>query len=280
MSTELSISKEKPLLYTKDRLLRLYGLDLFAAFSSAAMVSPFIAIVDRSIIENLNGKRQLTDGLKYGLRSFLSNPFQFTVSPQFRIVLGLYFSTYTTANLVETTCENYSVDPVKTSLYKFITTSITNIGLCVYKDKVFARMFGVTASRALPKLSYFLFAARDSLTIAASFTAPPYIASWLQQTASFSQKSSQVAAQLACPAIVQLASTPVHLYALDIYNRPGATIANRTFLIRKEYLKSTLARIGRIGPAFVLVVLAIRLLEVTDHVYKLFNRIFFALLHL
>ncbi|KAI8047409.1 uncharacterized protein B0P05DRAFT_560746 [Gilbertella persicaria] len=224
MSTELSISKEKPLLYTKDRLLRLYGLDLFAAFSSAAMVSPFIAIVDRSIIENLNGKRQLTDGLKYGLRSFLSNPFQFTVSPQFRIVLGLYFSTYTTANLVETTCENYSVDPVKTSLYKFITTSITNIGLCVYKDKVFARMFG--------------------------FTAPPYIASWLQQTASFSQKSSQVAAQLACPAIVQLASTPVHLYALDIYNRPGATIANRTFLIRKEYLKSTLARIGRIGPAF------------------------------
>ncbi|KAI8373707.1 hypothetical protein BD560DRAFT_446225 [Blakeslea trispora] len=246
-----TFQNEEPLLHTKDRLIKLYGVDFMSAFASAAMVAPFIAIVDRSIIENLNGKRKLMDGLKYGLRTFVSQPMQFTLSPQFRIVLGLYFSTYTTANLVETTCEQYSIDPTRTSLYKFITTSVTNIGLCVYKDKVFARMFGVAASRALPKLSYFLFAARDSLTIAASFTAPVHIAHLLQQT-SFqpSSKSANTIAQLSCPAIVQIVSTPVHLLGLDLYNRPGVSMASRNQLIRKEYFKSTLARVGRIGPAF------------------------------
>lgn len=50
MSTELKSSQNKqqvPLLYTKERLLKLYGIDLIAAVSSAAMVSPFIAVVDR-----------------------------------------------------------------------------------------------------------------------------------------------------------------------------------------------------------------------------------------
>ncbi|EPB89649.1 hypothetical protein HMPREF1544_03581 [Mucor circinelloides 1006PhL] len=254
MSTELKSSQNSqqvPLLYTKERLLKLYGVDLFAAVSSAAMVSPFIAVVDRSIIENLNGKRKLVDGLKFGLKSFASNPFQFATSRQFGIVLGLYFSTYATANFVDTTCEQYSVDATKAPLYKFAATSIVNIFLCVYKDKVFASMFGVSASKALPKLSYLLFAARDSLTIAASFTAPTYIANALQNNSIVSsEKSANVIAQLVCPAAVQLASTPVHLYALDLYNRPGASLAMRGQLIKKEYVKSTLARIGRIGPAF------------------------------
>jgi hypothetical protein len=35
------------LLYSKERLAKLYGIDLFAAITSSAMVAPFIAIVDR-----------------------------------------------------------------------------------------------------------------------------------------------------------------------------------------------------------------------------------------
>jgi hypothetical protein len=34
-------------IYSRERLLKLYGVDLFAAISSSAVVSPFIAIVDR-----------------------------------------------------------------------------------------------------------------------------------------------------------------------------------------------------------------------------------------
>ncbi|KAI8984523.1 hypothetical protein BDF20DRAFT_860382 [Mycotypha africana] len=237
--------------YTKEKLAKLYGVDLFAAVSSAGMVAPFIAIVDRSIIENLNGKRKLMDGLKYGLRSFASQPFTFTTSRQFRIVLGLYSSTYLTANVVDTTCEQYNVDPTSSSLYKFIATSAVNIVLCVAKDKVFTRMFGQGAARPFPKLSYLLFAARDSLTIAASFTAPSYIAGWLQrQQWTSTEKSANVVSQLVCPSAVQFISTPFHLYALDMYNRPSIALAARAQLVRSEYLKSSLARIARIGPAF------------------------------
>lgn len=189
--------------------------------------------------------------MKFGLRSLATKPFQFATSKQFGIVLGLYFSTYATANIVETTCEQHSVDASKTPMYKFAATTIVNIFLCVYKDKVFASMFGVSANKSLPKLSYLLFAARDSLTIAASFTAPGYIANALQNNSIISsEKSANVIAQLLCPAAVQLASTPVHLFALDLYNRPSVSMALRSQLIKKEYVKSTLARVGRIGPAF------------------------------
>ncbi|GAA5797366.1 hypothetical protein HPULCUR_002750 [Helicostylum pulchrum] len=240
-----------PLTYSKEKLIKLYGIDIFAAISSSALVTPFIAVVDRSIIENLNGKRPLSEGIKYGFRSIVSHPFKFTLSPQFRLVLGLYFSTYATANIVDTTCEQYSVDPSKSSMYKFMATTVINMSLCIYKDKAFARMFGVAASHSMPKLTYFLFAARDSLTIAASFNAPAYITPLMRDSDwNVSEKTMSTVAQLLCPAVAQIFSTPVHLYALDLYNRPGATGTMRTQLIRKEYLKSTLARIGRIGPAF------------------------------
>lgn len=199
----------------------------------------------------MNGKRKLGDGLKYGLRSFATQPLSFTASSQFKLVLGLYFSTYAVANVIDTTCEQYGVDQSTSSWYKFLGTTVANMGLCIYKDQQFTRMFGVSASRALPKLSYFLFAARDSLTIAASFNAPSLVADWLQKNDWISnRKTATVVAQLVSPAAVQFISTPVHLYALDLYNRPEANKLQRTQLIRKEYLKSAFARIARIGPAF------------------------------
>lgn len=181
----------------------------------------------------------------------MSQPFKFAYSPQFRLVLGLYFSTYATANIVDTTCEQYSVESSKTSMYKFLATTVTNMSMCIYKDRAFARMFGVAAGHSLPKLSYLLFALRDSLTIAASFNAPVYISSILQNSSwTMSEKTSNTTAQLLCPAVIQVVSTPIHLYALDLYNRPGVKFSMRSQLIKKEYFISTLARIGRVGPAF------------------------------
>lgn len=47
--TELSSKSATvlPVRYSNDNLIKLYGMDIFAAISSSAMVSPFIAIVDR-----------------------------------------------------------------------------------------------------------------------------------------------------------------------------------------------------------------------------------------
>ncbi|KUF96497.1 histone H3 [Phytophthora nicotianae] len=57
-------------------------------------------------------------------------------------------------------------------------------------------------------------------------------------------------AQLVCPAAVQFVSTPLHLLGLDLYNNKGHAMSQRVGFIRREYVKSVLARIGRIGPAF------------------------------
>ncbi|KAI9497999.1 hypothetical protein BDB00DRAFT_951076 [Zychaea mexicana] len=235
----------------KQRLWALYGVDVAAAATSSAMVSPLIAVVDRAIIENANGKRPLGQGLVQGLRAIFTQPIQFAGSLQFRLVYGLYFSTYITANVMDTTSERMGVKDTTAAWYKFIATSVVNMGICIYKDRSFTRMFGVTATRALPMLTYFCFAARDSLTIAASFNAPVYFAQWLQQKyVSLDRHDARVIAQLVCPASIQFVSTPIHLLGLDMYNRPTASSAQRMGLIRKEYLKSAFARIGRIGPAF------------------------------
>lgn len=181
----------------------------------------------------------------------LTEPHRFVRTPQFQLIFGVYFSTYITANITDTTCEAQGVAAGTASWYKFVATSVTNMTLCIFKDREFTRMFGTTASRRLPILSYVFFAIRDSMTVAASFNAPRYVAEWLQQRQILSSsKDATVAAQLACPAFVQFCSTPFHLLGLDLYNRPGATVGQRLGFLRREYLKSAFARIGRIGPAF------------------------------
>ncbi|POM67587.1 Hypothetical protein PHPALM_16384 [Phytophthora palmivora] len=57
-------------------------------------------------------------------------------------------------------------------------------------------------------------------------------------------------AQLICPAAVQFLSTPLHLLGLDLYNNKGHTMTQRVSFVQREYVKSVLARVGRIGPAF------------------------------
>lgn len=153
---------------------------------------------------------------------------------------------------MDTSCEENDVTLAKSSWYKFIATSSVNMTLCILKDRAFARMFAATTvTRGMPKLSYLAFALRDSLTIAASFNAPRYLAAWLDSLDhGWSPNETSVAAQLFCPASVQIISTPLHLLGLDFFNRPNVSPSQRFSLIRAEYFKSTCARIVRIGPAF------------------------------
>ena len=132
---------------------------------------------------------------------------------------------------------------------KFVSTSIVNIFAGIAKDRAFTRMFGLKPPSNLPLGTYALFATRDSLTILASFTIPPIIARQLQ-THGYSQEFSLNAAQLSLPVAIQFISTPLHLTGLDMYNNPQHTVRERFYFVSKEYLKSTLARCGRIFPAF------------------------------
>ena len=137
--------------------------------------------------------------------------------------------------------------------------------MCVYKDSQFAKMFGnATASSPaakIPKLSYALFACRDSLTIFASFNLPAMIAPRLAELPpSVKEKFSRIlstesgranTAQFLTPAAMQVFSTPLHLLGLDLFNRQGNLgFGERTLQVTKNWAVCAFARMGRIVPAF------------------------------
>ncbi|KAI1468866.1 uncharacterized protein F4812DRAFT_424954 [Daldinia caldariorum] len=248
---------------TKNLGLRL-GADLTSAACAASIVAPLIAIIDRSIMENASGRNTLGNSLRASLRTLLRRPHAVLVSKPVALVFMLYGGTYLTANTLDTataTVRNAPAAGVTSGTAKFAASSAANVGLCVYKDQVFVRMFGPPAAhrgppRPVPLPSYLLFTLRDCLTIFASFNVPPVLGPYLDERVLGASLRSRVGgttlAQFVAPAAVQLLSTPVHLLGLDLYNRPAgqASWRDRWLQVRKNWAVSAAARICRIVPAF------------------------------
>ncbi|CAI5710607.1 hypothetical protein KXD40_006217 [Peronospora effusa] len=241
------ISSEKNQSPGPAKLVKQLMVDTAAAMAASLGVAPFITIVDRAIIENASGARPLGRGIKELSISFLKNPLRFVGKREFHIVFGLYTATYMAANAVDSVCEYIETD---NQMPKFIGTTAVNMSLCIAKDRAFARMFGVIAPAAFPLASIGLFAVRDSMTCAASFNAPKVLAKKIEDNKLMDKSNAGTFAQLICPAAVQFISTPLHLLGLDLYNNKGHTMTQHASLVRREYVKSVLARVGRIGPAF------------------------------
>jgi len=179
------------------------------------------------------------------------------------LISALYFGTYATANTIDTVTSTSSNKPAKSVTSgpaKFVATTSVNMSLCLYKDSQFAKMFGPppslagAAARSVPAVSYALFALRDSLTIFASFNLPPLVAPILPISKEAEKQVSRASiAQFLAPAGIQLLSTPLHLWGLDLYNRPmgnGTPWTARAAKVGKDWLGSSFARMGRIVPAF------------------------------
>ena len=212
---------------------------------------------NRAIIENASGKRPMLPSLQSSLTTFLTRPHRFLTSKPFALIFMLYSGTYLTANTLDTlksTTNHKPASSTSSGPSKFAATSAANLSLCLYKDSQFTRMFGVAttaASQRIPPASYALFAMRDCLTIFASFNLPPLLAPSLpisEATERYISRAS--AAQFMAPAAFQLVSTPLHLLGLDLYNRGAMSLRDRLAKVRVDWLKSSLARMCRIVPAF------------------------------
>jgi len=215
-------------------------------------------------MENASGRSTLAASLKASLRTLLTRPHAIVFSKPFALVFLLYGGTYLTANALDTatsTVRNRPAATVTSGTAKFAAGSVANVGICMYKDQAFVRMFGPrgVVPRPVPLPSYALFTLRDCMTIFASFNVPPLLGPYLSQHLSAEMQktvSGQTVAQFAAPAAVQLLSTPLHLLGLDLYNRPytertGSPVwRERWELVRKNWAVSAAARIGRIVPAF------------------------------
>ncbi|KAI1820207.1 hypothetical protein F4861DRAFT_78675 [Xylaria intraflava] len=245
---------------TKNLGLRI-GADVTSAFCAGSVIAPFIAIIDRSIMENASGRNTLVASLKASLRTLLTRPHALVFSQPVALIFMLYGGTYLAANTLDTvtsTVRNRPATYVSSGTDKFAFSSAANIGLCIYKDSVFVRLFGPPGSvRPVQLPSYACFALRDCFTIFASFNVPPLLGPAVSARLSTEMRqhvSGQTIAQFAAPAAIQVISTPVHLLGLDLYNRPtttsGPTLADRWALVRQNWPVSFVARVCRIVPAF------------------------------
>ncbi|KAK3620281.1 hypothetical protein LTR56_023495 [Elasticomyces elasticus] len=247
------------------------AVDVACAVSAGGMVAPLITMIDkyvdamlgnnsqangrRAIIENASGKRPMMPSLKASLSSLLFRPHRFLTSKPFALILMLYSGTYLAANTLDTfksTTKNRAASSTTSGPTKFAATSAANLSLCLYKDSQFTKMFGTASARPIPPVTYALFAARDCLTIFASFNLPPILAPNMPLSESAEKYISRAsAAQFLAPAAIQLISTPFHLLGLDLYNRNGGTpFSDRLRKVRVDWIKSSIARMCRIVPAF------------------------------
>ncbi|KAI1114467.1 hypothetical protein F5Y14DRAFT_169911 [Nemania sp. NC0429] len=248
---------------TKNLGFRL-GADAVSAACAASMIAPVISIIDRSIMENTSGRCTLAESIKGSLRTLLTRPRAMLFSRPVALIFMLYGGTYLTANALDTASSAARGRPatyVSSGTDKFAASSAANIGLCIYKDQVYVRLFGPGGPpRPVPPATYALFALRDCLTIFASFNVPPLLGPVVSERLGAEMRrrvSGETVAQFAAPAAVQLFSTPIHLLGLDVYNRPaalggggGVSWADRWALVRKNWLISCAARVCRIVPAF------------------------------
>lgn len=223
------------------------------------MVAPLITMIDKSIMQNASGQATLKNSLITSLTSFVLRPHHLLFSKPFALIVMLYGGTYLTANTLDTitsTVQNKPATYVTHDTLKFAASSTANVGLCLIKDRTFAKMFGTGGPpRPVPLPTYALFTLRDCLTIFASFNIPPMLGPVLHKSLSQEFRKSldgQTIAQFLAPASVQLVSTPMHLLGLDLYNRgqKGVTWADRWSIVKKNWGVSVMARICRIVPAF------------------------------
>ncbi|KAK0284934.1 hypothetical protein LTR35_000270 [Friedmanniomyces endolithicus] len=230
-------------------------VDAACAVSAGGLVAPLITMIDKAIIENASGKRKMMDSLRASFSTLLLRPHRFLTSKPFALILMLYTGTYLAANTLDTfksTINNKAASSTTSGATKFAATSAANLSLCLYKDSQFTKMFGTVSARPVPSVTYALFAARDCLTIFASFNLPPILAPKMPLSESAEKYISRAsAAQFLAPAAIQLISTPFHLLGLDLYNRNGGTaFSDRLRKVRVDWLKSSIARMCRIVPAF------------------------------
>lgn len=184
-------------------------------------VTPINTIVDKSIIENANGKRPLWSGVAHGLKNMVFHPRIFFTAYEFKWILAVYHATFVTSNLAD----HYVIPWLDPAISKLLAVFTVNTTMSLLKDKALTQRFGNGEVRKFPFSALNLFFLRDIIAMASAFTLPPIIGKYIEEKWKMSEKASLRLAQMTCPVLVQLVATPIHLLGLDLYNRTGISMS-------------------------------------------------------
>lgn len=236
-------------LFTRE-VARMCAIEAACGVAAAAIVSPFISIVDKAIFSNASGKATIMATITESLRTLIRRPAQFFRDKSFRWIWVVYGGTYILANITDRLNIVRKSTLAQATTAKFIAASTANVSLSVIKDRAFSRMYGVSAPRPLPPTAAVCYAVRDMITVGASFTAVDPLGNMLGSHFAMSSESAQVSAQLLAPVAAQVLNTPIFLLGMDLYNRPVTSAGDRVAFISKQYAKTLFSRWARIFPAF------------------------------
>lgn len=234
------------------RLLLFRRLTLRCAFTASFLVSPLVSIIDKALVKEISGVGSLMREMGVATKEMFVQPKVFFNGLAFRFTFIVYFGTYAVANLSEAALDYYKIRSEETrKAYKVSGAAAANIGLLAWRDSVFARKFsGGKPPAKTPLRTVSLFAVRDCATMASTFYLAPKACEHLVLEHDVNKELAEISTSLFIPVFSQFITAPMHIHAIDYFNRAKATTAERMDQIKNEMGKVCFARGLRILPAF------------------------------
>ncbi|KAJ5699070.1 hypothetical protein N7462_001075 [Penicillium macrosclerotiorum] len=244
-------------------LFRRLAGDVGAAVISATLVAPAVTIIDRALVEKSTFNQPLIRGLRTHAISAFKSPARFVFQAPFGLIWALYGATYVVANGSDTI--GRALKAPATGMITFLSTTMVNVPLGVWKDIRFAQIFGtqrtagdvgavresLVQTRGAARAATAIFLLRDSVTIFGSFTLAPRLADVIPDDIASHPAAKPVITQLTVPVLTQLVASPLHSLGLDLYMRQHAVpFSNRLVQSQRHLASSTVLRCIRIIPAF------------------------------
>jgi len=254
--------------------------DVLVATGITFGFSPFLAIVDKAVIQLAAGTHTIARSCMETISSIARNPTAFVKSPSFIMMWGVYAATYTTANFLKTIVEHnehmkqrareessHKTQSKRDSTGKaiskmgtastFLGTTLINSTTSILKDRAYARMFGTSSvASKVPAITYGLWASRDAIVMGSSFVLPEMVSETLKEGTSMTKQDALRLSQFLCPVFTQVFATPLQLLALDFYNRPlrkmsyAEAILDRSRFVGQNFSSVMAARVMRMAPAY------------------------------
>jgi len=221
-------------------------IDVLSGCLAAVAVSPFVALVDGAVARSLANKTPPTLELWTSVLELARAPRALLFRSDFYFTAFVYIVTYLTANISATLRAG--------ELLRLGLITGANMLSGLKKDAYIAMTNprkGAGAAGPVGRRTLALFCARDVNAIGASFVLPRLLAPHVSRALPhLGGAGAALACQIVAPPICELLNTNVHLLALDVYNRPRSSAADRLETISRQYPCSVLVRVVRVLVAF------------------------------
>lgn len=144
--------------------------EVACAAAASALVSPLVSIIDKCLVQDIAGTSQFLKAVSNATKEMVLTPKTFVSALPFRLTFAVYFGTYAVANLTELAMDknNITKDDQRKTI-KVGASGVANIGLLLWRDSIFARIYSNSPPRAIPMRTLGLFATRDFATMYATF---------------------------------------------------------------------------------------------------------------